>query len=170
MEFYCLMVLTGQEESFKKEAVQKLSEDFAGTKFYFFKRKLRTNQGKYFDRPLFPGYLFFEVEKLSEKFFDSIKHVKGFVKVLLKNDQPTKICGTSLEELKTYIRNGETWGISKVQFLPGQNIRVISGPLKGLEGNICKINKKKKHITVISSLSPDGKKFDLLYEDAVVLE
>ncbi|CAM4125357.1 transcription termination/antitermination NusG family protein [Treponema peruense] len=170
MEFYCLMVLTGQEESFKKEAADKLSEEFAGAKFYFFKRKLRTNQGKYFDQPLFPGYLFFEVEELSEKFFDIIKRVKGFVKVLLKNDQPTKICGVSLEELKTYIRNGETWGISKVLFLPGQNIRVISGPLKGLEGNIYKINKKKKHITVISSLSPDGKKFDLLYEDAVVVE
>ena len=38
MEFYCLMVLTGQEESFKKEAADKLSEEFAGTKFYFFKR------------------------------------------------------------------------------------------------------------------------------------
>ena len=40
----------------------------------------------------------------------------------------------------------------------------------GLEGCVWKVNKKKKQITVISSLSPDGKKFDLLYEEAELLE
>ena len=49
-------------------------------------------------------------------------------------------------------------------------MRAISGPLVGLEGNIYMVNKKKKHITVISSLSPDGKRFDLLYEDAELME
>ena len=31
-------------------------------------------------------------------------------------------------------------------------------------------DKKKKQITVISSLSPDGKKFDLLYQDAELID
>lgn len=57
-----------------------------------------------------------------------------------------------------------------MQFLPGKKVRAISGPLVGLEGNIYMVNKKKKHITVISSLSPDGKRFDLLYEDAELME
>ena len=76
----------------------------------------------------------------------------------------------ALEELKVFIRNGEHWGISKVQFLPGQKINAISGPLVGLEGNIIAVNKKKKQITVQSTLTNDGKKFDLLYEDVEVVE
>jgi transcription antitermination factor NusG len=68
------------------------------------------------------------------------------------------------------MRQGEYLGISKVVFLPGKKIRAISGPLVGLEGNVYKVNKKKKQITVISSLSPDGKKFDLLYQDAELVE
>ena len=85
--------------------------------------------------------------------------------MLRDNQNPTQIQGQALEELKVFIRNGEHWGISKIQFLPGQKINAISGPLVGLEGNIIAVNKKKKQITVQSTLTNDGKKFDLLYED-----
>ena len=67
--------------------------------------------------------------------------------------------------LKLFIKNGEHWGISKVLFIPGQKIKAISGPLVGLEGHIVAVNRKRKQITVQSSLTQDGKKFDLLYED-----
>ena len=64
------------------------------------------------------------------------------------------------------IQNGEVLGISKVQFLPGQNVKAISGPLKGYEGSVVMVNKKKKIITVRSLLTKDGKMFDLNYEEA----
>ena len=51
-----------------------------------------------------------------------------------------------------------------------KKIRVISGPLAGLEGNIYKVNKKRKRITIMSSLSPNGKHFDLFYEDVELVE
>ena len=66
--------------------------------------------------------------------------------------------------------HGGYLGVSRVVFLPGKKIRAVSGPMVGLEGCVWKVNKKKKQITVISSLSPDGKKFDLLYEEAELLE
>ena len=58
-----------------------------------------------------------------------------------------------------------------IKTLPSRKkIRVISGPLAGLEGNIYKVNKKRKRITIMSSLSPDGKHFDLFYENVEPVE
>ena len=170
MEFYCVMVKTGEEETFKKAAEEELSESFPECKFYSFQRKLRTNQGKVFDAPLFPGYAFFCIDLLNQKFIEEIKKVRGFYRILYDNNNPVKLYGKALEEMQLFIRNGEHWGISRLQFLPGKTIRAISGPLVGLEGKIIAVNKKKKRVTVQSTLLEDGKRFDLLYEDAEICE
>ena len=86
MEYYCIMVRTGEEEAFKKNAMACLKENFPDVQFFFFQRMMKTNKGV------------------------------------------------------------------------------------GLEGNIYMVNKKRKRITITSSLSPDGKHFDLFYEDVEVLE
>lgn len=169
MDYYCVMVKTGEEEAFKNAAEKELTPSYPECKFYSFQRKLRTNQGKYFDVPLFPGYAFFSIDQLSPEFIEDIKKVKGFYKILYDNNNPVKLYGSALEEMQLFIRNGQQWGISKVQFLPGKKIRAVSGPLVGLEGKIIAVNKKKKRVTVQSTLLEDGKRFDLLYDDAEVV-
>ena len=161
MEYYCAMVLTGQEKSFKQAAAAALPQ----SRFYIFERRLHNRRRGWFEAPLFPGYIFFEVESLTPQFFESLRSINGFCRILYDNQHPTQINGQSLEELKLFIKNGEHWGISKVLFVPGQKIKAVSGPLVGLEGLIVAVNRKKKQITVQSSLTQDGKRFDLLYED-----
>ena len=168
MEYYCAMVLSGQEKSVKEAATLATKEMYPEAQFYTFERRLFTKKRGWFDAPLFPGYIFFTVSHLTPDFFETIRKIKGFCRILRENTKPTQISGQSLEELKVFIRNGEHWGVSKVQFLPGQKITAISGPLVGLEGNIVAVNKKKKQITVQSTLTNDGKRFDLLYEDVEV--
>ena len=161
MEYYCIMIQTGEEKAFREAALKAVD-----AKIYSFERKLYTKRRGWFTAPLFSGYVFIEVSELTASIFENLKKTSGFCRILRDNQNPVKITGNALEELKLFIRNGENWGISKVQFLPGQKILAVSGPLKGLEGNIVAVNKKKKQITVQSSLTFDGKKFDLLYEDA----
>ncbi len=168
MEYYCVMVKSGEEESFKEEAEKIFLPQFPLSQFFSFQRKLKTNQGKYFDVPLFPGYIFLGVEELTKEFFSLLKKISGFCRILYDNNNPVKITGNALEELMVFIHNGQYWDISKVEFLPGKKIKAISGPLVGLEGKIIAVNKKKKRITVQSSLIEDSKKFDLLYEDVSV--
>lgn len=168
MEYYCIMVKTGAELDFKKQADLALKNDFPGTRLFFFNHLLRSNRGEYFERPIFPGYIFIEIEKFSASFFSVLRRVKNFYRILRDNANPTKIAGESLEELKIFIHNGEHWGISKVNVLPGMKVQAVSGPFMGLEGKVYKINRKKKTITIISSLTNDGKRIELLYEDAEI--
>lgn len=170
MEYYCIMVMTGEEESFKKKALEALNEKSPESKFFFFKRKLYTPKREYFIAPLFPGYVFFETEKLDAEIFSILKKVDGFCRILPENLAPEKISGNALDELKLFMHNGEEWGISKIKFLEGQRIKAIFGPLVGLEGRILRVNKKKGQITVSSSLTCDGKRIDLLFEQAEVVE
>ena len=161
MEYYCAMILSGEEKAFKQAATAALPQG----RFYIFERKLHNRSRGWFDAPLFPGYVFFGVEELTPQFFEVLRSIKGFCRILYDNQNPVKITGQSLEELQLFIKNGEHWGISKVLFVPGQKIKAIAGPLVGLEGQIVAVNRKRKQITVQSTLTQDGKKFDLLYEE-----
>lgn len=159
------MVCIGKEKKFKEQALKEFNESYPTAQFYFFERKLYTRRRGWFDGTLFPGYLFFGVEELNSDFFYKLKKLNGFCRILPDNQNPYSIQGIALEELKSLINNGEMLGISKIKFIPGQSIKVISGPLKGYEGNVVRVNKKQKRITVCSFLTPDGKTFDLNYEE-----
>jgi transcriptional antiterminator NusG len=164
------MVRTGTEAEFKKQAQQVLADHGITASLYFFQRRLKKGKRDFFDAPLFPGYLFLQVEKLTAENLALVKKVKNFCRLLPSTTTPQLIRGKALQELELFMGHGEYLGVSQVVFLPGKKIKAISGPMVGLEGNVYKINKKKKQITVISSLSPDGKKFDLLYQDAELVE
>lgn len=166
MKYYCAMILTGYEKSFKEEAEQATKDFFQGTKFFFFERRLFTPKRGWFNGLIFPGYIFFSVENLSPEFLQILKKVKGFCRILYDNQNPSEIKGDDLKELELFLRNGELWGISKVKFSPGQRIKVISGPLLGFEGNIVRVNKKRKQITVQSNLTGSSMRFDLKFEEA----
>lgn len=94
---------------------------------------LKTNKGECFERPLFPGYVFFQVEELTTEFFTALRHVKDFCRILRDNANPVKFTGTALEELKLFIHNGEHWGISQVQFLPGKKSGSFQDHLSALK-------------------------------------
>ena len=165
MEYYCIMIFTGEEEKFKNKATEILKEKYPSVRFYYFQRKMYTERRGWFLGTLFSGYLFFQIEELTTDFFTELRTIKGFCRILRDNQNPTRITGSALEELKFLIHNGEVLGVSKVQFLPNQKIKVLVGPFVGYEGNIVKVNKKQKRITVRSSLANNSLTFDLKYEE-----
>lgn len=159
-----MMVKTGEEEKFKKKALELFEPQESDIKFYYFQRTLKTSHGIPYEKPLFPGYLFFQIENLTPQVVQALKKVEGFIRILIDTINPNKILGPQLEELRLFMTHGEHLGISKVEFLPGQNLRVISGPLMGLEGKVYKVNKKRGRITIITSLCNDDRRIDLAFE------
>jgi len=166
MEWYCLMVRNGCEAAFKERAATMLAQRGIEARLCFFQRTFCRREGEYVDAPLFPGYLFLQVERLSGELVAAIKDVEDFCHLLPADDHPEAIQGDALEDLKLFLGHGEYFGISRVAFLPGRRMRAVSGPMVGLEDSVYKVNKKKRRITVDTRLSPDGRTFDLLYEEA----
>lgn len=166
MEYYCLMVRTGAESDFKERATKALADQGMDAILHFFQRRLRKGKDEYYDAALFPGYLFLQVERISGELVAAIKDVEDFCHLLPADDHPEAIQGDALEDLKLFLGHGEYFGISRVAFLPGRRMRAVSGPMVGLEDSVYKVNKKKRRITVDTRLSPDGRTFDLLYEEA----
>ena len=170
VELYCLMVRNGCEAQFKERAEETLAAHGIKARLYFFQRKFCRREGEYVDAPVFPGYLFLQVERLSRDVFSVINGIHEFYSLIPTNERPQAIEGDALEELRLFMSHGEYFDVSRVAFLPGRRMRAVSGPMMGLENNVYKVNKKKHRITVATSLSPEGKNFDLLYEEAEPLE
>ena len=169
MEYYCIMVKTGEEKSFKTRALDKLQGTYPTLQIFTFERDMFTEKRGWYNRALFPGYIFIGVEKLTPIFMSSIKKISGFHRFLRDNTDPTQIIGKSLDELKFLLTTGEVLGVSIVQFMPDKTIKAISGPFVGYEGKIVAVNRKKKRITVQSSLIENCSTFDLKFEEAEVM-
>ena len=165
MEYYCAMIMRGEEIDFNSAALETVKENFPEARFYFFQRKLFTRKRGWFTAPMFPGYVFFCVSELTPDFIKAIKPIKGFCRILRDNQNPEKISGSVLRELEFFMHNGEVWSVSKLCFVEGQKIKVVSGPLLGFEGNIVGVNRKKKQVTVQSGLTGVSMRFDLKFEE-----
>lgn len=163
------MVKTGGEDKFKKKAEEKFLDAGYKAGFYFFRKQMHARSGTEFDEPLFPGYVFMETEQLENSNIELLKKLNGFYHFLFDNANPQKLNGTDLEYYQAFRKNGELLGLSKVHFDENQRIVITSGPLKGFEGNIIRVNRRCKRVTVEITLLGTSKKVDLCYSDAEVL-
>ena len=169
MEYYCIMVKTGSEEKFKESAIQKLAQFGNSSSFYFLKKQMRARNGSVFMEPLFPGYVFMETCCLERSTIEVLKSVKGFYHFLFDNSAPQKLQGNDLNYYICFRNEGEILRISQAKFDENQRIKIINGPLLGLEGKIIRVNRRCKRVTVEIDMFGYSKKIDLCYSDAKVM-
>jgi transcriptional antiterminator NusG len=118
-------------------------------------------------RAIFPGYVFLELEEgenIVEYYWD-FKHTTGFHRFLKSNTQIEALTGRNLETVLHFVlQKDELAGISKVTFDENQRIEVSDGPLKGLEGKIIRVDKRKKRARIRLDLYDDSFTIDLGFE------
>jgi len=174
MNYYCIMVRSGGEELFKKEALKNGASYALDLKFWFFKRKVKNGgkqKGHVVEQALFPGYVFMATQKLDAYLYGKISNTINFYHFLKDNRTITPLAGKDLEYLHTLINYGEVSGISQASFDEHDRIVVLSGPLQGFTGNIIRVNRRKQRLTVQIDLCGSISSFDLCYnlvEKAVV--
>ena len=96
--------------------------------------------------PIFPGYLFINTELSVENRLKVIK-TRGVVRILGTKGVPTAIPENQIEAIQRIVNNDKE--ISPYPYLKtGQMVRVINGPLNGVEGIF--ISDKGKGKLVIS--------------------
>lgn len=167
MKYYAVQVRTNQEESFIEKVLSNgnLSDNLPT--FIFPKRKLSIRrQGKNIQelKPVFPGYLFVQTEKMEGSLYEVLRKTPGFFRILPNNKEYYPLEGKDLSILQHFMNFGQIIDTSKVIFDENQRIQVKSGPLSGLEGNIIKVDKRKKRAKVKLDFANESFIMDLAFE------
>ena len=115
---------------------------------------------------VFPGYLFLcSEEETINHYHWQFRRTDGFFRFLKSNQHVEPLAGRDLEIVLHFItKAGPLAGISQVFFDENARIVVVDGPLAGLEGNIVKVDKRKKRAKIKLDLYDDSFTIDLGYE------
>ncbi len=184
----CIQVAPMQEKKTEKLIHAIVDRDIRGECFHIERLRLKKYRGKMRkvkDR-IFPGYIFVDTDDFDE-FYDELKRVPKLTSVVLAKAawQPDLFGWTDFnqlsEEEENMIRSltaggkavsdgaessqtipdkSLVIGLSQVIVEPGKQMIVVSGPLKGHEGLIKKVDLHRREATVELSLM--GRKMDVL--------
>ena len=144
MSFYVIQVQTGLEDRFL--GVAKRTCGGLTERLLWPRRQLRVRRkGKWLSTraPIFPGYLFAQLEAVDADSYWSLKRLPGFLRFLESNTNIVPLNPPDTALLGHFLSFGQIVGSSEAWFDENHRIRVISGPLKGMEGRIVRVDRRK---------------------------
>ena len=165
MPFFALQIYTGDEGRFLSIAAQRARDIEA--RFFWPRRSLRIKRGGSWKEslaPIFPGYLFIRAEGISPELFAALRAAPGFLRFLLSNENIVPLERADQEMLSHFLAFGEIVDKSMVTFDEDKRIRVLSGPLKGLEGRIVRVDRRKGRAKVRLEMYEDSFEIDFGFE------
>lgn len=148
MAFYVIRVAPRQEENFLKRCARLLGN---GVSLVFPRRRMehrKSGKRVWAEVALFPGYVFLNADDLDAELYGRIRAVPGFTQFLKQGDQISEVRGKDLELLSHFLQFGEVTPTSQVVFDDDQRIRVLAGPMRGLEGQIIHVDKRKRRAKI----------------------
>ncbi len=165
MTYYVIQVQTRTEEKYLRLTADIIEKN--RVRLLYPRRKLRIRRKgvwKNYLAPIFPGYLFIESELISAELYWQIKRVPGFLRFLKDNHNIQPLSMRDQDLLTHFLSFGEVVERSKVFFDENKRIRVLQGPLKGLEGKIVKVNRRKGRARVKLDLYEESFQIDFGFE------
>ncbi|MBI4595420.1 MAG: UpxY family transcription antiterminator [Candidatus Tectomicrobia bacterium] len=107
----------------------------------------RKDRRKKIEVPLFPGYLFLRSFYERETYLEVIK-VDGVVKILGESwEHPGKVPEKQINDINVILRSG-TEVLAHPFIQVGRKVRVIWGPLLGVEGILTEIKSSKSRLVI----------------------
>jgi transcriptional antiterminator NusG len=169
MNYYIIQVATGREQAFI-DALQKKAPKLAGAhNFIFLTRELYIRrQGKTLRelQPVFPSYIIMQTKKtVDAQTVKALKELPDFFHFLKSNAEITPLAGNDLAIIRHFLGLGPCIGPSLVCFDQDDRIIVIEGPLKGIEGNIIKVDRRKQRVKIQVEFASGMHTMDLSFED-----
>ncbi len=168
MLYFAIQIRSSSEQTFIKKATVQLKDCPVQPRLILLKRKLiirRQGQLIQQEKPLFPGYLFLEnYTVLGTDVIERLRRIPGFYRFLKSNKDITPLDDKSLDIIRHFMDLGESAGMSQVYFDDNDRIVVKNGPMKGLEGNIVKVDKRKKRAKIKIDLNDNEMVFDLSFD------
>lgn len=166
MEYYAVHVWTGKEDDFA-QSLCKL--ELFGDRVFVPKRALsvrRAGKIRKEERPIFGGYVFLGVEGggLSPDQRWEIKRASNFMRILPETKAPQPISERDRRLIAHFVSFGKVAESSRVVFDENDRIVVLDGPLKGLEGMIVRVDRRKRRAKVRLDMCTNSFTIDLAFE------
>jgi transcription termination/antitermination protein NusG len=192
MQYYTMHVLTGSEDEFARRLVPELGQGrlILPKKKMPIRRRGKVIQDLL---PVFPGYIFIQSEDILAELdvywtirrtagfirflrqsreptlaeldvYWTIRRTAGFIRFLRQSREPTPLSERDVNMLRRFISFGEYADTSKVTFDENDRIVVLEGPLKGLEGQIVKVNRRKGRAKILLDIYGESFPIDLGFE------
>ena len=146
--WYVMQVRTGTEENIRCQCQRLISSDTLERCFIPYYQQKKRFQGEWHiqERILFPGYVFLITQNL-EKLVESLKKVIGMTKLIDTGDEIVPLSEAEISLItKLGGKSSSSESIVKISqgIIEGDQVHILSGPLKGLEGAIRKIDRHKR--------------------------
>ena len=169
MKYYILQVATGQEAGFVRN-IEKFTPNLtAKHNFIYLTRELTIRRGGEIlteEQPVFSSYIIMQTtSEIDAKTLQELKKVPGFYHFLNSNTDIISLKGKDLEIIQHFLGLGPSIGSSLVRFDENNRIVVVEGPLKGFEGNIIKVDKRKQRAKIQVEFQGTSHTMDLSFED-----
>lgn len=165
MQYFAIQVRSAEEDAFIERAVRGLA--LGERRLFAPKRVLREHKGGKTvqrSRCVFPGYVFLETEELDHATRWALRRVRGFLRFLKETGDPSPLNDRDRQLLLRFISFGKAADISRVTFDENDRISVLDGPLKGLEGQIVKVDRRRGRAKVKLDLCEQGFLVDFGFE------
>ncbi|QEN05604.1 hypothetical protein EW093_13070 [Thiospirochaeta perfilievii] len=161
MNYYVLQVVTGTENKVK-DSLSSLDVINPERKLIIRRKGKKLNEVK----SIFPGYIFLKTkENIDNVTLQLLKDTKNVVKILNSYKDPIPLCCNQLDLIKPLLNPNFKAELSNVNFNKDDKIVVINGPLKELEGQIIKVDKRKQRATVQIEMYNKVHKINFSYID-----
>ena len=152
--YYVVQVKTGKEQQAIEDILKNKPDDPDFDVFAPFRISICKYKGveRQVIERCFPGYVFVETNNVQDLFIQ-LYWTPGFTKLLGREADTNNFVPLDKDEARMidilYSRNnGRITQISNIEVREGEMIRVLDGPLMGLETKIKKVNLHKRKVTI----------------------
>ena len=109
--------------------------------------KLRHGKKTVIQQPLFPGYIFINLCKLSDN-WHSIRSTRGVLRLVTFADEPLAVPDEIIDALQARLSSAD----QQPMFTEGAPITITDGPFKDLDAIFCKADGEERAIILLSLL------------------
>ena len=169
MNYYIIQVATGREQNFIDCLQRQAPEVAQAHNFIYLTRELyirRRGETLREVQPVFPSYIIMQTTgTVDGQTVLALKALPDFYHFLKSNTEITALAGNDLAIIQHFLGLGPRIGPSLVRFDENDRIVVIEGPLKGIEGSIIKVDRRKQRAKIQVDFAGGAHTMDLSFED-----
>ncbi|MCR5760699.1 MAG: KOW motif-containing protein [Sphaerochaetaceae bacterium] len=152
--YFCISCITGKEEQARDSITRFLSDKTEEEFTVWFPTKINKDkkQGVYTEQshPLFPGYLFAYWEGENERDFPfyEVERIPQVIRFMRYDNGSRALLGDDFRYASWIHENRGEIKPSKVFYKEGTRLKIISGPLRGFDGQVVKVDRHHSRISV----------------------